>query len=41
MPMPSTVVELLSEPSASLSENCPPPTCCHLAKEAAVPSKSL
>lgn len=38
--MPSTVVELVIEPSA-LSPNFPPPTCCHLANESAVPSKSF
>lgn len=40
IPIPSTVVELVIEPSA-LSPNLPPPTCCHLASDAAVPSKSF
>lgn len=40
IPMPSTVVELVIEPSA-LRPNFPPPTCCHLASDSAVPSKSF
>ncbi|CAM5488103.1 hypothetical protein SMICM304S_09524 [Streptomyces microflavus] len=41
MPMPSTVVELVIDPSSSFRPNLPPPTWLHLASEAAVPSKSL